>query len=155
MEKKEKESKKLEDKVVEIEDYLLKEEIQEEGQKKEETKEEQEEVKEEKQVVDKEILKERVISIISEMASRGLPEEEKVKFVEEFSFWNERLWELADVGDNLSNILSKNLTLTPGKSLMVYGIGTVALILLLRKDLLEKIMKKQQQPSSPIIKEEF
>jgi hypothetical protein len=100
-------------------------------------------------------LKEKLISLLSEAFSRGLSEEEKKKFVDDFKFWNELLFNFLDIGDNLGSVLEKaKVQLTPGKAVALYAIGTGALLFALRPDLLKKIVRKgkpeeQKPPETP------
>jgi hypothetical protein len=100
-------------------------------------------------------LKEKLISLLSEAFSRGLPEEEKKKFVDDFKFWNELLFNFLDIGNNLGSVLEKaKVQLTPGKAVALYAIGTGALLFALRPNLLQKIAKKgkpeeQKPPETP------
>jgi hypothetical protein len=100
-------------------------------------------------------LKEKLISLLSEAFSRGLPEEEKKKFVDDFKFWNELLFNFLDIGNNLGSVLEKaKVQLTPGKAVAIYAIGTGALLFALRPNLLQKIAKKgkpeeQKPPETP------
>ena len=101
-------------------------------------------------------LKEKIVKLISEVGSRGLTEEEKIKFIEDFKFWNSALFELLDIGNNLKTIAGRtSFTLTPGQALLVYLGGTAILLVLLRSDLQAKIFKTKPKtetkpPEKPI-----
>jgi hypothetical protein len=100
-------------------------------------------------------LKEKLIALISEAGSKGLSEEEKKKFIENFKFWNEILFNALDIGNNLGTTLEKvKVQLTPGKAVAIYAIGTGVLLFALRPNLLEKIRKKgkpeEKPPEKPI-----
>ena len=98
-------------------------------------------------------LKEKLVSLLAEAFSKGLSEEEKNKFVDNFKFWNELLFNFLDIGDNLSSVLEKaKVQLTPGKALAIYAVGTGALLFALRPDMFKKIGKgkQEQQKSEPV-----
>jgi len=103
-------------------------------------------------------LKEKIVKLISEVGSRGLTEEEKIKFIEDFKFWNGALFELLDIGNNLKTIAGRtSFTLTPGQALLAYFGGTAVLLVLLRPDLQAKIFKMKPKaetkpPEKPIEK---
>jgi len=147
--------KKIEDdKIAAIGDFV---EPKEEGQEKENEKlpegEEipEEELKEQPTEISAEDLRERIIGLVSEIASRGLAtDEEKAKFIDEFKFWNNSLFGLLNVGDNLKGMLEKaKIELSPGKALAIYILGTAALVVLLRKDLSTKLFKIKTQEKTP------
>jgi len=85
-------------------------------------------------------IKEKVIQLISEIGSRGLSEEEKAKFIDDFNFWNGILFNALDIGDNLKSVVSRvHIQLTPTKAVLLYTLGTIGSIILLRPDLSKKI----------------
>jgi len=90
-------------------------------------------------------LKEKVIFLLSEAFSRGLPEEEKKKFTENFKFWNELIFNFLDIGNNLGSVLEEaKVKLTPTKAVTLYTVGTLALVFALRPDLIDKITGKRK-----------
>jgi len=85
-------------------------------------------------------IKEKIIHLISEVGSRGLSEEEKAKFIDDFNFWNGILFNALDIGDNLKGVIDRvHIQLTPTKAVLFYAIGTIGSIILLRPDLSKKI----------------
>ena len=155
--------KNFEDKIATIGDYVSPKVQGEEVPPEEEVKEEvppTEAPPEEAPPVEKlkeltpEELKEKIVKLISEVGSRGLTEEEKIKFIEDFKFFNGVLFELLDISNNLKGILSKaHPTLTPGQALLVYFVVTGGLIVVLRPDLQAKLFKKKPEVK-PVEKEE-
>jgi len=94
-------------------------------------------------------LKEKIVKLVSEVGSRGLTEEEKIKFIGDFKFWNGALFELLDIGNNLKTIAGRtSLTLTPGQALLIYLGLTGGLVVLLRSDLQQKIFKTKPKPEA-------
>jgi hypothetical protein len=92
-------------------------------------------------------LKEKLIALISEAGSKGLSEEEKKKFIDDFKFWNGILFNFLDIGNNLGTTLEKvKLKLTPGKAVVLYVLGTSALLFALRPDLAGKVFGKKKKP---------
>jgi len=99
-------------------------------------------------------IKERILKLVTEVASRGLSEEEKIKFIGDFEFWNGILFEILDIGNNLKGVLGQtSFTLTPGQALLTYLIGTGTLVVLLRPDLSAKLFKKKVEVK-PVRKKE-
>jgi len=95
-------------------------------------------------------LKEKIVKLVSEVGSRGLTEEEKIKFIEDFKFWNGTLFELLDIGNHLKTIAGRtSLTLTPGQALLIYLGLTGGLVVLLRSDLQQKIFKTKPKERPP------
>jgi hypothetical protein len=129
-----------------------KEEISEEIPKEERVSEEEiptieEELPKEEIKITPEELKEKLISLVSEVGAKELTEEEKKKFIDDFKFWNEILFNALDIGDNLKNTLEKvKVQLTPTKAVVIYILGTIALIFALRPDLAKKIFGKKEKP---------
>lgn len=125
-------------------------------QKEETQKEEKQEQETSKQEIpplegkSPEEIKERIVKLISEISSRGLSEEEKTKFINEFTFWNSSLFELLDIGNSLKSVINKIPSLSPGQALAVYAAGTAGLVVLLRKDLSNKIFKTKQPETKSI-----
>ena len=102
--------------------------------------------------LDPQELKERIIHIVSEIGGRGLTDEEKERFIGDFSFWNGIIFEFLDIGNNLRSTLGGvKLKLTPVKATLLYLGGTAALVGLLRPDLLKKLVgkKKDIQSATP------
>ena len=94
-------------------------------------------------------IKEKIVKLVSDIGSRGLTEEEKIKFIENFKFWNSALFELLDIGNNLKTIAGRtSFTLTPGQALLAYLGGTAVLLVLLRPDLQQKIFKTKPKPEA-------
>ena len=93
-------------------------------------------------------IKEKIVKLISDIGSRGLTEEEKIKFIDDFRFWNGALFEILDISNSLKGILSKTPTLTPGQALLAYFGGTAILLILLRPDLQTKIFKTKPKPET-------
>jgi hypothetical protein len=116
----------------------------------------EEEVPKEEIKITPEELKEKLLNLVSEVGSKGLTEEEKKKFIDDFKFWNEILFNALDIGDNLKNTLEKvKVQLTPTKAVVIYVLGTIALIFALRPDLAKKVFgkkeksKEQKPPETP------
>jgi len=149
---------KEEEEKIKVEKKRKKEEKVEE--ETEETKEE--EVKEEEPITKEqtpEQIKEKIVKLVSEVASRGLTEKEKKKFLDDFNFWNGTLFEILDIGNNLKTILGQtSITLTPGQALIGYLVGTGALMILLRPDLQARLFKQkplEKKPDKENLKEEL
>ena len=150
-------NKKIEDKIASIGNYVSPKvegkEIPPEEEVKEETPPTEaptEEIppKEKFEELTPEQLKEKIIKLVSEIASRGLTEEERQKFIDDFKFFNGVLFELLDISNSLKGILSKTPTLTPGQALLAYFGGTAILLILLRPDLQTKIFKTKPKPET-------
>jgi len=154
-------NKKIEDKIASIGDYVSPKESKEISPKKPEKeipKEEKppeeeiptEEIKEKLEELTPEQLKEKIIKLVSEVTSRGLTEEERQKFIDDFKFWNGTLFELLDIGNHLKTIAGRtSLTLTPGQALLIYLGLTGGLVVLLRSDLQQKIFKTKPKERPP------
>ena len=96
--------------------------------------------------LDPEELKLKVVSILSEIASKGLTEEEAIAFNLNFSYWNSIAFDILDLGGSLKNTLSNaKLKLTPGKAILLYGAATAGLIALMRPDLVKKVINMSKK----------
>ena len=148
----------IDEKIAQIGDYVSPKVEGEEVPLEEEVKEETppteaptEEIppKEKFEELTPEQLKEKIINLVSEIASRGLTEEERQKFIDDFKFWNGTLFELLDIGNHLKTIAGRtSFTLTPGQALLSYLGGTAVLLVLLRPDLQQKIFKTKPKPEA-------
>ena len=89
-------------------------------------------------------IKEKLSILISRIASRGMLEEEKIKFTEEFTFWNDSLFDFLDISNNLKKVMgNSSVSVTPKQSLLIYGVGVIAIILLLRPDIIQNLKGKK------------
>lgn len=87
------------------------------------------------------VLTERVLHAVTEIGARGLGEAEKKAFMEEFRFWNGIMFEMLGMGENLkSTIESVHIKMTPMKATLIYGGGTLALVALLRPDIVKNLI---------------
>lgn len=86
-------------------------------------------------------LKEKLIHVFSEIASKGMTPEEKKALTEDFEFWNGIIFEVLDMGGNLKSTLEGvHLQLSPAKAMLLYAGSTAALIALLRPELVGKLI---------------
>ena len=148
-----KKKKSIENRIAQIGNYVSPkvegEEVPPEEEVKEEIPSTEIPPKEKLEELTPEELKEKIVKLISEVGSRGLTEEEKTKFIEDFKFWNGVLFELLDISNNLKGILSKaHPTLTPGQALLVYFVVTGGLIVVLRPDLQARLFKTKPKPET-------
>ena len=86
-------------------------------------------------------LKQKLIHVFSEIASKGMTPEEKKALAEDFEFWNGLMFEILDMGGNLKSTLEGvHLQLSPAKAMLLYAGSTAALIALLRPELVGKLI---------------
>jgi len=136
---------KIEKKIVEIGEFTKPKEGVEELPKEEEVKEEilKEEIPKEEAIpteLTPEQIKEKILALVSEIGSRGLTEEERAKFIDDLKFWNGILFNALDLGDNLKTVISQvHIQLTPTKAVLIYTLGTIGSIILLRPDLAKRV----------------
>lgn len=107
--------------------------------------------------MDTEVLKARVLSIVSQVGSRGLGEKEKEAFIEEFGFWNGIMFEFLDMGGSLKTVMDRTqVKLSPVKATLIYAGGTLALVALMRPDLVKKAIDsvKPKKPSDRVVRTE-
>ena len=150
----------IEDKIAQIGEFIEptgegaeepKEELKEEPKKIEEPelKAEVEKLKD----LPPEQLKEKVVELLSKVSSYQLSEEERIKFIEQFRFWNGVMFDLLDISNHLKTTVGQaSFSLSPWQALLVYLGGTAGLVFLLRPDLQNRIFRKQ--PSKPPKSEE-
>ena len=148
-----KKKKSIENRIAQIGNYVSPkvegEEVPPEEEVKEEIPSTEIPPKEKLEELTPEQLKEKIVKLVSEVGSRGLTEEEKIKFIGDFKFWNGALFELLDIGNNLKTIAGRtSFTLTPGQALLAYLGGTAVLLVLLRSDLQQKIFKTKPKPEA-------
>jgi len=147
----------IESKIAQIGDYVSPKKEEEKEEVEEEAPPIAEEVPEEKpEELTPEQLKEKITKLISEISSRGLNEEEKVKFIDDFKFWNDIAFDILDIGNNLKTLVGRtSLTLSPGKALLIYLGLTAGLVILLRSDLQSKLFKREKRGGAKeVVKEE-
>ena len=107
--------------------------------------------------MDADMLKAHVLSIVTQVGSRGLGEIEKAAFVEEFGFWNGIMFEFLDMGGSLEQVIGKaQMKLSPVKATLIYGGATLGLIAVMRPDLVKKAISslKPKKPGSTIVRVE-
>lgn len=122
------------------------EKVKEETKQEEAPKQEQEAPKTSPELTPEQ-LKEKILSLVSEVSSRGLTEEEKKKFIEDFKFWNGTMFELLEIGNHLQALVGKtSIKLSPTHALLLYAGATVGCVVLLRKDFQDKIFKSKPNP---------
>lgn len=92
-------------------------------------------------------IREKILKLFAEIGSRGLKEEERQKFLDDFNYWDGVLYDILDIGNNFQQLLGKTqLKVSPVQAVLIYLVGSIALIVLLRKDLQERLFKKQKPP---------
>lgn len=144
-------------KIAKIGEFAEKKEDEEIPKEEKEEKKEPEVEAPEGEEISKELtpeeIKEKVLQLISEIGSRGLTEEQKAKFIENFTFWNGIIFNIFDVGENLKKTISKvHIELTPLKATLLYFASTITLITFLRPDILNKILGKKETTSTIEVK---
>jgi len=119
-------SNPIEEKIAQIGEFAIpKEEGEKEekgGKKDEETPLEEETPSAEKfEELSPEEIKEKILNLISNIASQGLTEEEKENFINNFKFWNGILFEILDIANHLKTFGGRMpLGLTPGRAFLIY-----------------------------------
>jgi hypothetical protein len=100
-------------------------------------------------------LKEKLTHIISQIGSKGMTAEDQAVFNSDFEFWNGIIFEIVDMGGNLKSTLDgTRLKLSPAKAMLAYAGATGALILLLRPELVGKIINAGKKKKNPIVQTE-
>jgi hypothetical protein len=160
-----KETEEIEEKVAKIGEFAtpkeeipeeeIPEKIQEEEIPEEEIPTIEEEAPKEKSPED---IKEYWINLFLTFATYGLPETEKESFEKTFRYFNGAIFDVLNLGNNLEvafKRIKEKFNLSPEKAFMIYLFGTIALIVILRPDLRQKIFGKkgkieeQKPPETP------
>jgi hypothetical protein len=94
-------------------------------------------------------IKEHLMKLILPFATFGLPEAEKENFEKTFRYLNGALFEVLNLGKNLDiafERIKEKFNLSPEKAFIIYLLGTIGLVIILRPDLREKIFRKKGKP---------
>jgi len=146
-----KENKKIKDKIAEISDFVSQkdgEDIPGEVKAEEQKTEEKASFDKAGEGIDEltpEQLKEKIVKLVSDIVSQGLPEEEKTKFIDNFKLWNGIAFDVLDISNHLKTVVGQtSFKVTPGQALLIYLGITGILVVSLRPDLQNRIFNKDK-----------
>lgn len=89
-------------------------------------------------------IKIKIIEVIGKIGTKGLDEDKKAEFKKEFEEWDEILFDVLDIGEQISKATGgKKIEMSPPQAIITFLVLSISLIILLRPDLQKKIFSSK------------